>query len=807
MKISFNWLKEYIEIEKSPQEIAHILTMTGLEVEGVERVQSVKGGLEGVVIGEVMESAKHPNADKLSLTKVAVGRGDIRQIVCGAPNVASGQKVAVALVGTTLYPAGSDEGFKIRKSKIRGELSEGMICAEDEIGIGDRHDGIMVLDTDLPNGTEAREYFKVEDDYIFEIGLTPNRADGTSHVGVARDLRPVLDRDLVMPNVDGFTVQNQKSNIEVIVEDSEGCPRYSGVSISNITIKESPSWLKNKLNAIGQTPINNVVDVTNFVLHELGQPLHAFDADRIKGGRVIVKTMEKGTRFVSLDAKERILNENDLMICDAEGGMCIAGVFGGIDSGVSDTTTNIFLESAYFSPDYVRKTSLLHGLKTDSAFRFERGTDPMNTVYALKRAAMLIQELAGGEISSEVVDLVSGEIEPAIVRMKYKNIDRLIGMRLAQDTIFQILEKLDIEVVEKNDEGFVACVPPYRVDVTREADVIEEILRIYGYDNIVLQDNISSDYLADFPVRDPETSQLIASSFLVDHGFFEISTNSLTKPAYSENTETLSPSNNVVILNKLSEDLGVMRQTLLHSGLEVLAHNINRKQFDLKLFEFGTAYSYDVDEGYLEKGQLSLYMTGQNHAESWISKNKPLEFHDLSGVVLKLIQKFTPVRLRSTALENALFKYGLSIASDGEPIASLGLLNHSIANQLGIGQEVFYAEIDFNSLLAKAGDGLQVQEISKFPEVRRDLSLVFDRSVTFEQVKEITEEKEFSGVLREIIVFDYYIGEKIGDDKKAYALGFILQDKTRTLTDKAIDRTMRRLMNKFESKLGAVIRQ
>lgn len=806
MKISLNWLKEYIDISETPEEIAHLLTMTGLEVEGIEKVETIKGGLKGVVIGEVLECKKHPNADKLSITKVDVGSLDLLPIVCGAPNVAVGQKVLVATVGTTLYPQGGD-GFTIKKAKIRGEESEGMICAEDELGLGTSHEGIMVLATDLPNGFKASTYFNIEDDIVFEIGLTPNRADGTSHIGVARDIKAVLSRAVKWPDVSGFKVDRQSSKIQVVVEDEVGCPRYSGVSISNIIIKESPGWLKNRLLAIGQTPINNVVDVTNYILHELGQPLHAFDADKIHGSKVIVKTLPSNTNFISLDEKVRKLHETDLMICDENGGMCIAGVFGGIESGISDTTTNIFLESAYFSPDYVRKTSLMHGLKTDSAFRFERGTDALNTVYALKRAAMLIKDVAGGEISSELIDIYPVAIDPRKVQMKFRNISRLIGKEIPKETILDILQKLDIEVDKVSDIGFLAIVPPYRVDVTREADVIEEILRIYGYENIELSEHLSSAYLAEFKEITEESTQLKASQLLVSNGFYEISTNSLTKSVYSEKVSSLDESENVVILNKLSEDLGVLRQSLLFTGLEVIAHNINRKQNNLKLFEFGTIYKKSTKGKYEEKKHLCLWITGKNHQESWIEKNKPVEFHDLSAIVFKLIQKFNSEKQVTNFLDDAIFKYGLGLLHNEKPLAKFGLLNKKITELLTIDQEVFYAEIDFDRLLSSIETGFNVVEISKFPEVRRDLSLVLDKSVTFDQLKEVVEDTEFSGLLKDISVFDYYVGEKIEKDKKAYALSFILQDKTKTLTDQVIDRIMGRLMKKFESNLGAVIRQ
>ncbi len=807
MKISFNWLKDYIEINESPDHIADILTKTGLEVEGMERVEAVKGGLEGVVVGEVLECERHPNADKLSITKVDVGEGGLLSIVCGAPNVAAGQKVLVAKVGTTLYPPGAEEGFKLKRVKIRGEVSEGMICAEDELGLGTSHDGIMVLDTDKPNGTPAHELFDLEDDYVFEIGLTPNRADGTSHIGVARDLKAVFKREVKWPDVSAFKPDNNNSRITVTVENHEACPRYSGVTISNINIRESPDWLKKRLEAIGQAPINNVVDITNFILHEMGQPLHSFDADKIRGGKVIVKTLPEGTKFVTLDEEERKLSARDLMICDEEGGMCIAGVFGGIESGISESTKNVFLESAYFSPDYVRRTSLKHGLKTDSAFRFERGTDPWRTVYALKRAALMIKELAGGEISSDIIDVYPEEIKPYEILMKFKNIDRLIGKRIERERIFEILEYLDIKVEQVTEEGFEAVVPPYRVDVTREADVVEEILRIYGYDNIELKNVISSDYLAEFPPDSPEANLLKAADLLVSNGFYEINTNSLTKPSYAEDTPSLDPGKNVVILNKLSEDLGVLRQTLLFSGLEVLAHNINRKQVDLKLFEFGTVYRKSGSRVYDERSLLALWMTGHDHKESWLEENRPVIFHDLSAIIIKLIQKFSDKDYKSEYLDDGMFQYGLSISLDGVHVAKLGLLHKNILKQVSVEQDVFYAELDFQGLQSIGMEAFNVEEISKFPEVRRDLSLVLDKSVTFEQIREIIQNREFSGILRDINVFDYYVGEKIEKDKKAYALSFILQDKTRTLTDKVIDMIMTRLMKKFETELGAVIRK
>ncbi len=806
MKISLNWLKQYIDITETPDQLAHILTMTGLEVEGYEVLETIKGGLKGLVIGEVVECAKHPNADKLSVTKVDVGIGSPLPIVCGAPNVAAGQKVVVATVGATLYANGSTEGFTIKQAKIRGEVSEGMICAEDEIGIGSSHDGIMVLDTILPNGAPANEYFKIENDVVFEIGLTPNRGDAASHIGVARDIRAVLKRDMRWPEINTFKADNHSSKVEVTVQETTGCPRYSGVSISNVTIAESPDWLKNRLLSIGQTPINNVVDVTNFILHELGQPLHSFDADKIQGHHVIVKTLTKGTSFVTLDGKDRKLESSDLMICDEKGGMCIAGVFGGIDSGISENTKNIFLESAYFAPDYVRKTSQIHALKTDSAFRFERGTDPWQTVYALKRAALLIREIAGGEISSEIIDIYPNEIKPAHIPMKFRDIHRLIGKKLDVLEITNILNRLDIDSLHTDNDGFVAIVPPYRNDVTRPADIVEEILRVYGYENVELKEHIGSEFMADFPEVTMENNQLKASGLLVDNGFFEISTNSLTKAAHTINAGGFDATHNVEILNKLSEDLGVLRQTLVFTGLEVVAHNLNRKQANLRLFEFGKEYK-KANGKYIERDVLALWMTGEDHRESWVSKSRPLEFHDLSGMVVKLITKFANGNLKTSAISDAVFTYGLGFAINGDEVAKAGLLHKKLCHNVDIDALVFYAEIDFNRLLLHAKAGFNVEEISRFPEVRRDLSLVLDKKVSFEQVREVAEDGEFSGLLVDINVFDYYVGEKIEKDKKAYALSFILQDKTKTLTDNVIDKIMQRMMTKFETKLGAVIRQ
>jgi len=805
MKISLSWLKEYIDIEESTDEIAHLLTMTGLEVEGIEEVESVRGGLKGVVIGEVIACEKHPNADKLSLAKVDIGKDDPLPIVCGAPNVEKGQKVAVATVGTTLYTYDNRE-FKIKKSKIRGEVSEGMICAEDELGLSADHQGILVLDTELPIGTPLAKHLKLETDEIFEIGLTPNRADATSHIGVARDIRAVLDREIRMPDVSAFQIDNTDQPVDVSVENTEACPRYSGITISDITVGESPDWLRKRLLSIGQAPINNVVDITNFILHELGQPLHAFDLDKITGRKIIVKTLHEGTPFVTLDEKEHRLKADDLMICDQKGGMCIAGVFGGLDSGVTESSQNIFLESAYFSPDYIRKTSLVHALKTDSAFRFERGTDPNQTVFALKRAAILIKAVTGGKISSEIVDIYPKKIEHFRVSMKYKNIHRLIGKTLPTAEIHAILSRLDIEIEDAGPEGFTALVPSYRVDVTREADVIEEILRIYGYDRIELADNTSSDYLAEFPKKDADKERLKLSEMLTANGYFEISTNSLTNPNYSQESSGFSETKDIEIINKQSEELGVLRQSLLFTGLEVIAYNLNRRQTDLKLFEFGKVYS-KLDGKYLEKSLLSLWATGNYESESWMHATRQLQFHDFYGVIVKIINKFIGERYDSHVFRNEIFRHGLILKINNHNLATLGLLNDETLKLAGLKQGTFYCEIDFDYLISDNQPTFRFQEISKYPEVRRDLSLVIDKKITFEEIKKITEDTSVSNVLKKVNVFDYYEGDKLDIDKKAYAITFILQDENKTLTDRAIDKIMDRLIHLFENNLGAIIRK
>ncbi|MCH7403477.1 phenylalanine--tRNA ligase subunit beta [Belliella kenyensis] len=803
MKISINRLKHFIELDQTAEEIAALLTGSGLEVEGIETFESIKGGLEGVVIGEVLTCERHPNADKLSITTVDIGTAVV-PIVCGAPNVAAGQKVIVATEGAMLYPL-SGEPFQIKKAKIRGEVSQGMICAEDEIGIGESHAGIMVLDTDLANGAPAASYFNIESTEVLEIGLTPNRADAASHLGVARDLKALLGKDIQLPSIEHFDAPKGKTGIAVEVENTNDCPRYAGITIEGVQVAPSPEWLQNYLKALDLEPINNVVDITNFILHDLGQPLHAFDAAKIEGGKITVKKLPKGTKFTTLDEKERTLSGEELMICDQNGGLCIAGVFGGKGSGVSEETTSIFLESAYFSPDVIRKGSQFHGLKTDASFRFERGTDPNMPIYALQRAANLIKEIAGGEFASEVIDIYPNPVEDFQIEVSYKHIDRLIGKHIAPEEVKSILEGLDIQLSNESAEGFTAMVKPYRVDVTREADVIEEILRIYGFDRVSLSENLDADYLAEHPSKDLNKLQYRLSELLTGLGYFEIITNSLTKPAYVEKSTHLQESDNVVILNKLSEDLGVMRQSLLFTGLEVLAHNINRRQKDLKLFEFGSVYFKEA-QGYREEKRLSLFLTGDKVAESWLAPSKPVQFPDLYTVVDLILEKMGIDNVNVSIVHESPYDYALQLMIGTKELGSVGMLSASSAKLAEVKQEVLFAELNWD-LICKKSKGLKkYQEISKFPEVRRDLSLVIDKTITFDQVKTVAL-KAGGKLLQRIGVFDVYQGDKIESSKKAYALSFYLQDTEQTLTDKVIDKTMNRLIQTFENEVGAMIRK
>ena len=804
MKISINRLKEYIHLTESPAEIAALLTQSGLEVEGIDSFVSVPGGLEGMVIGEVLTCEKHPDADKLSLTTVDIGADQVSQIVCGASNVAAGQKVIVATVGATLYPS-LGEPFEIKKAKIRGQFSEGMICAEDEIGIGTSHAGIIVLDTDLPNGTPASAYFEVTQDQILEIGLTPNRADAASHLGVARDLKALLRRDLCLPEEKSLSVEAQGPVVQVVVDNAADCPRYAGVVLTNIQVGPSPQWLQHFLRSLGLEPINNVVDTTNYILHDLGQPLHAFDAAKIGEGKIRVGKLPKGSSFLTLDGKERKLSGEELMICDPKGGMCIAGVFGGAVSGVSNQTTSIFLESAYFSPDIIRKGSQVHGLKTDASFRFERGTDPNMPVYALKQAVFLLQRYAGAVVASEIIDVYPEPKQEVRIPVNFGHINRLIGKGIEPKEVVEILESLEIEVSELTTEGFVATVKPYRVDVTREADIIEEVLRIHGFQQVPLSEALRTDYLADHPMKDVAKLQYRLTELLANQGYFELVTNSLTSPKYVEKSGFLDASTTIEIYNKLSEDLGVMRQTLLFSGLEVVAHNINRRQTDLKCFEFGKVYQKNAEGGYKESRRLAIFQSGNRSSESWVEPTKPFAFADLYATVTRILERLNVTVSEVDVIEAAPFSYGLSLMLGEKIVATLGLVEEKQLKLAEVRQEVWFAELDWD-LLSKKSSGLKkFQELSKFPEVRRDLSLVLDQAVTFAGVKKVAE-KAGGKLLRQLDVFDVYQGDKLEAGKKAYALSFILQDQENTLTDKEIEKTMSNLIRAFQEQVGAIIR-
>lgn len=795
MKISFNWLSQYISLPETAEELAPVLTNTGLEVEQVEARESIRGGLQGLIVGRVITCSKHPNADKLSLTTVNTGE-KIIPVICGASNVAAGQKVIVALPGAMLYPTGG-EPFRIKASKIRGEISEGMICAEDEIGIGQSHEGILVLNTDLPNGTPAATYFNCTGDYIFEIGLTPNRADAASHLGVARDLKAALNREIRWPDVSAFKADDHNLSIDISVE-SEACPRYSGLCISGVTVQESPPWLKQRLEAIGLKPINNLVDITNFVLHETGQPLHAFDADKIAGKKIVVKTLPANTPFTTLDGKERKLSATDLMICDAEGGLCIAGVLGGLHSGISDHTQNIFLESAYFSRSSIRRTGIFHQIKTDASFRFERGTDPNLTVYALKRAALLIKEI-GGKISSDIIDIYPQKIEPEKIEVPWEYINRLIGKTIPREEILSILKRLDFEIDVQSDHLTVLA-PSYRVDVLQPADVVEEILRIYGFNQIELSEQVGTGYLADFPQKDISRFKRTIGEQLAGQGFYEIVTNSLTHIRYSQKYPLSPP---VEIINKLSEEHGVMRQTLLFQGLEVCSHNINRRQKDLKLFEFGKIYGKSNE--YWEEERLAIFMTGLAQPQNWQYPSKPVTYYDLANQVANVLEK-SGLSVRQESKSHQWLDYGSTLLIGKKEVGFLGKLKPQVCRELGIKQEVFYADLCTQLLFQYSSPKINVKEVPQFPEVRRDISLVLDKKVTFSEIKELIRDTE-KNLIKDITTFDVYEGGNLPEGKKAYALGLILWDAHKTMTDKETDEVMNRLMAVFEEKMNALIRK
>jgi len=820
MNISYNWLKNYININVSPDELAKILTSIGLETGKVEKIQTVQGGLEGLVVGEVLNVLPHENADKLRVTTVNIGADETLQIVCGAPNVAVGQKVIVATIGTKLY---ADEGdFTIKRSKIRGMESQGMICSEIEIGVGTDSDGITVLPADTAVGTLAKDFYDVQTDYVFEVDITPNRADAISHYGVARDLKAyfsIRDNSIALkkPSVEAFAVQNTKRTIPVKIENAKACPRYSGITISGVRVAESPAWLKNYLHFIGVRPINNIVDITNFVMFEMGQALHAFDADKIAGGEVRVKNLPSGTSFISLDGAERKLHEDDLMICNgADEPMCIAGVFGGIVSGITDTTTNVFLESAYFNPVSIRKTARRHGLNTDASFRYERGCDPEATVYNLKRASLLIQEIAGGEISSEIVDVYPEKINPFEVKITLAKINSLIGKEIGQTTIESIFEALEMEIVEKKADEYLLKIPAYRVDVQRDVDVIEDILRIYGYNNIEMGEKVQSTLSY---AQRPDSSELqkLISEQLTAQGFNEILNNSLTKSAYYADLQTLPEKNAVRIMNPLSADLNVMRQSLIFGGLESIVHNINRKRADLKFYEFGNCYFYNNENrkpaspllAYSEEYRLSLWLTGNKSAQSWTAPDAKATVFELKAYIENILRRlgFDLRKLVYGNYSDDLLSEAMTIyTASGAKLAVFGIVHPKILKMMDIDAEVFFADFWWNNLLAEMkGHKTLFREMTKFPEVKRDLALLIDKNIQFAEIEKIAYDSERS-FLKNVYLFDVYEGKNLEAGKKSYAVSFILQDENKTLTDKQIDAVMKKIQSNLEAKLGAKLR-
>tara|TARA_B100001245_G_scaffold236561_1_gene228314 strand:+ start:1171 stop:3591 length:2421 start_codon:yes stop_codon:yes gene_type:complete len=806
MKISYNWLKEYIQTDLSPEAMAEILTDTGLEVEGIEAFETVKGGLKGVVIGEVLSCEPHPNADRLKKTTVNVGGKEPLQIVCGAPNVAVGQKVPVATVGTVLYDG--KESFEIRKSKIRGEVSEGMICAEDELNLGKSHEGIMVLEPTAIPGTPASEYFNIGTDYILEIGLTPNRTDAMSHYGVARDLRAALIRhgykgvELKLPSVGAFTVDNTDLPIDVIIEDTDACPRYAGVSLTNVKVGPSPEWLQNRLRSIGVGPINTIVDITNYVLHETGHPLHAFDADHISGHKVVVKTLKEGTPFVTLDEKERTLHVGDLMICNEKEGMCMAGIFGGLKSGVSATTTRVFLESAYFNPVSIRKTAKRHGLSTDASFRYERGVDPEMELYALKRAALLMRELAGASVSMEIRDENPNPVKGFEVQLNLDNMTRLIGQEIEPDMVHTILNALDIRIKAESGKNLVLEVPAYRADVQREADVVEEVLRIYGFNAIQIDDKMNIS-VAQTDTRDEARYREKISENLSSRGFAEIMNNSLTKGSYFEKWG-FDPAQSVTMLNPLSQDLNAMRQNLVFGGLESVARNSNRQRPDLRLYEFGKTYQKTA-ESYNEKSRLGIWVSGTETPENWRSQESTSDFYTLKSQVSHIVSVLG-LECEEQETNSELFEYALGFTLNKREVVTLGKLKTEITKQLDIRQEVFYADFDWSYLAQKARkQKILFAELPKYPEVRRDLALLLNKDVAYTDLKN-TAEKAERKLLRSVNLFDVYEGKNLPAGKKSYALSFILRDDEKTLNDKQVDKVMNNILERFKQEFAAELR-
>ncbi len=813
MKVSLNWLKDYLDIDLNVDETSELLTAIGLEVEGMEEIETIKGGLKGLVIGQVKECGKHPGADKLSLTKVDIGGEDDLQIVCGAPNVATGQKVVVATIGTVLYDA-EGRDFKIKKGKIRGEVSEGMICAEDELGLGKDHSGIIVLPEDTKIGTLASEYYKIENDIVYEIGLTPNRSDATSHLGVAKDLAAALkinhekDGKVKSPDITEFKTASNNLPIEVLVENSEACPRYSGVSIKGVKIKESPDWLKNRLNAIGVRPINNIVDITNFVLHELGQPLHAFDADKIKGNKIIVKTLPEGSAFQTLDEVERKLTATDLMICDGESnGMCIAGVFGGINSGVTDDTTNIFLEAAHFNAKWVRRSSMSHILRTDAAMVFEKGSDPSLTLYALKRAALLFQELGGGEIASEVIDIYPNKIEKKQIEVRYAQINRLIGVDIPVAKVKEIFEALEMNILNETSEGLTIDIPTNKADVLREVDVIEEILRIYGFNKVPFSNQLKSTLVIG---EKPDQHKLrnTVSDFLASAGFNEIMAVSLTESRYFEEILSVADEKLVFVNNTSNSHLNVMRPTMLFSGLESILRNQNRKHADLKLFEYGRSYE-KTEGGFNERAHYSLFLTGKKLRENWLNDDKAqVDYYTLKTYVQNVLDRLGIGKFQKSAIQDDLFTFGLKYHRGPKELVSFGMVQKGILRKMDIKKPVFYAEFQWDNIVQSLKKHkVEFRELIKYPSVRRDLALVIDNSINFQDIAEVAH-KTGKKILKEVNLFDVYENkEQLGENKKSYAVSFVFEDASKTLKDKEVEKVMSQLIQTYEGKLGAMIRR
>ena len=820
MNISYNWLKEYLDFDLQPEEVAAALTSIGLETGSVEEVQTIKGGLEGLVVGEVLTCEMHPNSDHLHVTTVNVGSGEPLQIVCGAPNVAAGQKVIVAVNGTKLYDG--DKEFTIKRSKLRGVESNGMICAEDEIGVGTDHAGIIVLPSDTPVGLPAKEYYNIKSDYVLEVDITPNRVDATSHFGVARDLAAYLKQngkpaELKRPSVEAFHIDDETPAIEVVVENTEACLRYSGVTIKGVTVKESPEWLQNRLRTIGLRPINNVVDVTNYILHGMGQPLHSFDAGKINGGKVIVKAANEGDKFVTLDGVERTLTARDLMICNTEKPMCIAGVFGGLESGVTEETTDVFLESATFHPTWIRKTARRFGLNTDASFRYERGLDPNATIYILKYAALLIKKVAGGTITGAIQDIYPKVFGPYKVNLTYEKINSLTGKVIPAETVKSIVDSLEMKITSETEEGLSLEVPVYRIDVQRDVDVIEDILRIYGYNNIEFSDHVKSSLSYQTPTDHSYKMENLISEQLCGYGFNEILNNSLTRSAYYEALTTYPASHCIMLMNPLSADLNCLRQTLLFGGLESIEHNMKRKKGNIHFYEFGNCYDFNAEnkkEGealspYSEEYHLGIWVCGNRVENNWAHPNEKTSIYELKAYVENILVRLG-VSLKKVIfgnLTNDIYDAGLSLTTQsGKALGSLGIVSHKICKAMDIDTEVYYAELRWTALMKETKKNkVTYTDLSKFPGVKRDLALLIDKSVAFAEIQKIAFESERK-LLKEVTLFDVYEGKNLPEGKKSYAVSFFLEDETKTLNDKQIDAIMKKIQTNLEQKVGAQLR-